>query len=128
MKLIADSGSTKTSWVLLDQHIAAKHDTMGFNPYYMGADIINKILTEELPEAISGAEVDEIFYYGSGCSTSAIKSLGSQRATAVVLLPQHGRAPPITRAANERETTERIRRLSRRLQHSGATTIDVAMR
>jgi N-acetylglucosamine kinase-like BadF-type ATPase len=69
MILIADSGSTKTSWALLgnnDRYIA---DTAGFNPYYMGAKEIDRILSDELDKKITGAGVKEIYYYGSGCST-----------------------------------------------------------
>lgn len=69
MKLIADSGSTSTSWVLLDEAVVARHDTGGFNPYYMGPGILNRILSDELPDSLDEANITEVFYYGSGCST-----------------------------------------------------------
>jgi hypothetical protein len=44
MILIADSGTTKTSWTLLSGKDAIKYETSGFNPYYMGAEEIERIL------------------------------------------------------------------------------------
>lgn len=69
MKLIADSGSTSTSWVLLDKKVIKKHDTGGFNPYYMDAGILENILSGELPKDLAEANISDIYYYGSGCST-----------------------------------------------------------
>jgi len=69
MILIADSGATKTTWALLKDNDVITHHTSGFNPYYMAPDVIQKILSEEMITEISGAEVSEIFFYGSGCST-----------------------------------------------------------
>jgi len=69
MILIADSGSTKTTWVLLDREVRVKHDTAGFNPYYMGKEVINNIIDNELPSEIKNSGIKEIHYYGSGCST-----------------------------------------------------------
>ena len=69
MKLIADSGSTSTTWILLDNDIVARGDTGGFNPYFMKPDVLDIILSKELSQDIAGADVKEIYYYGSGCST-----------------------------------------------------------
>jgi len=69
MKLIADSGSTSTTWVLLDKKVIEKHDTGGFNPYYMATEKLDKILAGELLPELSAAGIKQIFYYGSGCST-----------------------------------------------------------
>ncbi|MEE4258011.1 MAG: ATPase [Bacteroidales bacterium] len=69
MKLIADSGSTSTTWVLLDKEVIEKHDTGGFNPYYMATEKLDKILAGELLPELSAAGIKQIFYYGSGCST-----------------------------------------------------------
>lgn len=69
MILLADSGSTKTSWALLKDGEAQIHHTSGYNPYYMGQDEIGRILQEEMPVWIMEADVSAIYYYGSGCST-----------------------------------------------------------
>lgn len=82
--LIADSGSTKTAWALVEQspgqpkHI---HTTMtqGLNPLYVTADEIasalqqalSALLNEELGMRNVGA-IDRLDFYGSGCSGERI--------------------------------------------------------
>ncbi|MEN8224172.1 MAG: hypothetical protein ABFS05_02330 [Bacteroidota bacterium] len=70
MILIADSGSTKTSWALIEEGTEFIHDTGGFNPYYMDPSVLGEILSKELPSRITDADITSIFYYGSGCSTT----------------------------------------------------------
>lgn len=70
--LIADSGSTKTDWVLLQgtkQVLRIK--TIGFSPYHqtreqIKAEILNT-LKPHLAEVLN--DIAEIHYYGTGCST-----------------------------------------------------------
>lgn len=69
MKLIADSGATKTTWSLLTDSGAMTHDTAGFNPYYNGPDVLRQILEKEMNPDIMEAAISHIYYYGSGCST-----------------------------------------------------------
>jgi len=66
MILIADSGSTKTDWRILDQNeVIAQTQTIGFNPYYQDADsIANELKTNLLP--LCTKEVTQVFYYGTG--------------------------------------------------------------
>jgi glucosamine kinase len=48
MILIADSGSTKTDWRLLDKNgILATAKTVGFNPFYQTSENIVRNLEEE---------------------------------------------------------------------------------
>jgi len=70
--LIADSGSTKTDWVLLKGSDVIKEvKTIGFNPYFQSKDQINleilHNLKPHLEEYLSRIEV--LHYYGAGCST-----------------------------------------------------------
>jgi len=69
MKLIADSGATKTSWALLNNEEVIMHHTAGFNPYYMGPEVIHNILQDEMIPEIMNAGITEVSFYGSGCST-----------------------------------------------------------
>lgn len=67
MLLIADSGSTKTDWRLVDEDgkTVAKTKTEGLNPYFLStAKIIAIIEARVLPIA---ADVDKVFFYGAGC-------------------------------------------------------------
>jgi glucosamine kinase len=71
MKLIIDSGSTKTHWVLLDgKQIVENFTTTGFNPYYSSTEEIRKSIAAELPGEMKTKTVDNIYFYGTGCSTA----------------------------------------------------------
>ncbi|MFH1120424.1 MAG: hypothetical protein V1775_11420 [Bacteroidota bacterium] len=70
MMLIADSGSTKTDWCLIDDNGDRKTvQTIGINPYHMNSAAIREVLDKELYPFIYPDTVKEIFYYGAGCST-----------------------------------------------------------
>ena len=50
MILIADGGSTKTSWVLLDQTgEVLQFETEGYHPFFVGSDYIRDSLEKKLP-------------------------------------------------------------------------------
>jgi N-acetylglucosamine kinase-like BadF-type ATPase len=71
--LIADSGSTKTDWVLIDRHkVLSSLKTMGFNPYFQTreqiSDEISKQLKPQLQKVID--QIDHVYYYGAGCSNT----------------------------------------------------------
>lgn len=65
MKLIADSGSTKTDWAVLapDGTIVQTQGTEGINPIHQSADEITEILNQL---ALSSFNIQEIHFYGSG--------------------------------------------------------------
>lgn len=72
MILIADSGSTKTEWVLLDgKPILNGLHTKGVNPYFLSVEQITHIFSTELiPHlGVDPSQITEIHYYGAGCST-----------------------------------------------------------
>ena len=83
MRLIADSGSTKTDWTLSPLPLKGgvlkssfKEDleglfcaTQGINPFHQSPSCIRQILIDELvPQLPSQAVVDEICFYGAGCT------------------------------------------------------------
>ncbi|MBW6481889.1 MAG: ATPase [Vicingaceae bacterium] len=71
MILIADSGSTKTDWRLVDSNSNQVYsiETIGFNPYFIDE---NEIFAELSKSALNKnkAEVKQVFFYGAGCSSS----------------------------------------------------------
>ncbi|MFN8248570.1 MAG: N-acetylglucosamine kinase [Ferruginibacter sp.] len=71
VKLIADSGSTKTEWCLLDGTKKKKISTQGLSPYFLTSMQIREILEEELLPKIRQADPDEVYFYGTGCSNPA---------------------------------------------------------
>ena len=68
MILIAESGSTKTDWCLLDDQ-GHRQDigTKGMNPYQLGKEqLSNEVATGLIPQ-LSTTRVDEVYFYGAGC-------------------------------------------------------------
>jgi N-acetylglucosamine kinase-like BadF-type ATPase len=76
--LIADSGSTKTDWCLVDEHgVVAQSSTQGINPVHQTDEQIVRILDEEFDneflQLVSG--VGQVHYYGAGALPTAIPRL-----------------------------------------------------
>ena len=70
MKLIADSGATKTHWLLInDNQEQQLISTMGINPFHQPQELIAHIIAEELIPHLEGDKnaMKEIFFYGAGC-------------------------------------------------------------
>ena len=73
--LIADSGSTKTQWCLLADGKKRNITTQGISPYFLNDESLGVVLSNELLPKFNKSVVDEIFYYGTGCSNTANISL-----------------------------------------------------
>lgn len=68
MILIADSGSTKTEWLLVGKEgVERSFRTAGLNPYLLSEDEIRRLLTREVLEELPVESMTEIFFYGAGC-------------------------------------------------------------
>jgi glucosamine kinase len=64
--LIADSGSTKCEWCLLDNGKKKKIITKGISPYFLNADEIVALLQKELMIKLKQDNIEKIFFYGTG--------------------------------------------------------------
>ena len=70
MIIIADGGSTKTNWCLLnDAGQKIYFNTEGYNPYFVSSEYIVESLFKGLPSDLDLDQVTEVNYYGAGCST-----------------------------------------------------------
>ncbi|MEP7109090.1 MAG: N-acetylglucosamine kinase [Ferruginibacter sp.] len=69
IKLIADSGSTKADWCLLDGKRRKTFFTQGISPYFLNGEQIESVINSELKAKLKGVEPGEIFYYGTGCTS-----------------------------------------------------------
>src|SRR5690554_810005 len=69
MILIADSGSSKTDWRVIDhQGEIQQFRTIGFNPFYQTADeMAQGMHTVDLLQ-LKG-KIDRVFFYGAGCTS-----------------------------------------------------------
>lgn len=75
-RLIADSGSTKTKWALVEQQPGLPktielNTTQGLNPLYVPPEQITDAFRDVL-HAVGGEYPDEVCFYGSGCSGERI--------------------------------------------------------
>ena len=86
MILVADSGSSKTDWLLSapgQENRAFK--SAGLNPYFLTEKEIVKILQEQVPDMIAlGDEITEIYFFGAGCSSPDRHEIVSNAISAVI--------------------------------------------
>lgn len=77
MILIADSGSTKTDWVLTDRSTGERKyfQTAGFNPMVQQPEFIHGEIEKSLDLLEYSQQVKDIKFFGSGCSSSSRKSV-----------------------------------------------------
>ncbi|MBP8993916.1 MAG: hypothetical protein ACOX0V_05325 [Bacteroidales bacterium] len=70
MYLFADSGSTKTHWVITDfeYNILTEFKTIGLNPYFTSEQKLLATLTEAFPQKLDPLKIEKLYFYGSGCS------------------------------------------------------------
>ncbi|SNR33840.1 MULTISPECIES: N-acetylglucosamine kinase [Hymenobacter] len=71
MILIADGGSTKSSWCQLDKTGNRVYfNTEGYNPDFMTTPAVEASLEKNLPDTLPREEVTEVHYYGAGVSSA----------------------------------------------------------
>lgn len=73
MILLADSGSTKTSW--LCYHLSSKEKmtftTLGINPIIHHQEDIIRIISENKDLIALGNQIKKIYFFGAGCSSNS---------------------------------------------------------
>lgn len=69
IKLIADSGSTKTDWCVIDgKNIVRRFCGQGINPFQQETTVIERILTDEVIGKMGNTLlINEVHFYGAGC-------------------------------------------------------------
>lgn len=78
MILIADSGSTKTDWCLVENgKIIQRVFTKGINPFYQTDSEIRFEIEQNLAPQLQGFDIDRIYFYGAGCSFPEKKAMVS---------------------------------------------------
>jgi len=65
--LIADSGSTKCEWCLVNGGRKKNIITQGLSPYFLNSAQVQEIIRKELLPVIKNQPVSDIFFYGTGC-------------------------------------------------------------
>lgn len=82
MLLVADSGSSKTDWVLQKDDLSTeKHSSTGINPFFWPEKEIVKNLNNYKPFHKIADQVTEIYFFGAGCSSPDRRELVSNALT-----------------------------------------------
>jgi glucosamine kinase len=71
IKLIADSGSTKTEWCLLKGSKKIIFTSQGMSPYFINGAEMENIIRQEVLPVLKRSPVEELYYYGTGCTNTA---------------------------------------------------------
>ena len=69
MILIADSGSTKTDWGLVDQGVLIQQIfTKGINPFFQTEEEIASEIATTLVPQLKDTSIEAVYFYGAGCA------------------------------------------------------------
>lgn len=76
MILIAESGSTKTEWAIVDRDYVIGHEfTEGINPFFQSRREISHCVRLGLPDVFFKKRYDQVYFYGAGCTTDDRKEI-----------------------------------------------------
>lgn len=76
MKVIGESSSTRTEWVIVDGHDIKEHAfTSGLNPFFQTRREISHSIRLELPEVFFRRRWRHVHFYCAGCSTQEKKKI-----------------------------------------------------
>lgn len=77
MKIIADSGSTKTDWSILDDNgkETMRIRTQGLNPFHLSTAEIREIITNELIPNLPTESLSSLSFFGTGCTPEQIQPM-----------------------------------------------------
>ncbi|MAE15651.1 MAG: hypothetical protein CL821_08700 [Crocinitomicaceae bacterium] len=76
MILIAESGSTKTDWVLVDdENQITMYKTMGFNPFFHSSEFIAGKIKESEEFYKASKNIERLYFYGAGCSSNDMNQI-----------------------------------------------------
>lgn len=75
MFLVIESGSTKADWMVVRDGVETSYSTKGFNPYFHTQEDILIELNDHLELDLIKEDVSEVFFYGAGCSSTALNSI-----------------------------------------------------
>ena len=76
MKLIAESGSTRTEWSIIENgQVIENAFTDGINPYFQTRREISRCIRLGLPDYFFKKKLEHVFYYGAGCTSDEKKNI-----------------------------------------------------
>lgn len=76
MKLIAETGSTRTEWALTEgRQLINSLFTDGINPFFQTRREVSRSVRLGLPEEFFKKKLEQVYYYGAGCSSEEKKKI-----------------------------------------------------
>ena len=77
MRLIVDSGSTKTDWICIDEkgEILFDTQTKGLNPQVLTEQIIEERVINNFDLYQNRKKISHLYFYGAGCGTESPRKL-----------------------------------------------------
>lgn len=77
MYLIAESGSTKCDWILVDQsgNYVDLYKTMGYNPFFHSTDFIVSDIKSHKDLTHIADKVERVYFYGAGCENINLNTI-----------------------------------------------------
>ncbi|WP_295770925.1 N-acetylglucosamine kinase [uncultured Mucilaginibacter sp.] len=83
MIIVADSGSSKTDWVLTaNKQAPVKFTTGGLNPFFLSEKEMIKLIQDQAPVMVNHFPlVEEIYFFGAGCSSPDKREIVSNALT-----------------------------------------------
>jgi N-acetylglucosamine kinase-like BadF-type ATPase len=80
MLLFADSGSTKTDWLVSDLsgNEIYRTQSLGLNPYFVHEEQILNACSLALPDSLGPLDIQQVFFYGAGCGNDERREMLSQ--------------------------------------------------
>lgn len=74
MKLIAESGGTKTKWCAVSHSKETEIiSTIGLNPNFVSEETFKVVLSSEVLPGLKNPSIEEVWFYGAGCSGEAME-------------------------------------------------------
>jgi len=68
MRIIADSGSTKTAWALIDGATIEFAEGQGINPFHLSEEAMQDIIKTDLLPLVGDRKVEDVWFFGAGCT------------------------------------------------------------
>ena len=75
MFIVVESGSTKADWMVIANENEQVFNTIGFNPYFHNEQDILKELNKSNDLHSIKEQVEELFFYGAGCSSPELNKI-----------------------------------------------------
>lgn len=77
MYLIAESGSTKCDWMLVDKtgNYIDLYKTMGYNPFFHTTEFIIQDLNSHKDLIHMAPKVERVYFYGAGCESLSLNTI-----------------------------------------------------